>query len=294
VTEQIAPYFWLCLSAFAAGVVNAVAGGGTLLTFPALLAMLGPLGAAEASVFANATSTVALVPGSLAGAWAYRRQMEQARQWLIYLVGPSLVGGAIGSLLVTRLPAKVFESLVPWLLLAAAVLFLIDPLLRRKAKSATAKGEPGALATGATPIEPRVTPVADAPGSPNTTPRDVRSAWSVLGLVIFQLGVGIYGGYFGAGIGILMLSSLALMGVRDIHEMNALKTVLAAFINGIAVAIFVVDQKVVWHYALPMAVAAFVGGYLGAHFALRIDRRIVRGLVIVIGFGLAIYYFLRP
>jgi uncharacterized membrane protein YfcA len=123
---------WLCLAALAAGAVNSIAGGGTLLTFPALLARLSPLGAADAAV-ANATSTVALVPGSLAGAWGYRREMKRVRRWLCLLVGPSLAGGVIGSLLVTRLDPAYFAALVPWLLLTAALLFLAESLLPQKA-----------------------------------------------------------------------------------------------------------------------------------------------------------------
>src|SRR5688572_10864309 len=126
---MVLTYLGLCLSAVAAGAINAVAGGGTLLTFFALTTVLSPLGAGQAEVFGNATSTVALVPGSLAGAWGYRRQMQQTRRWLLLLLGPSLVGGAIGSLLVTRLDPSYFAALVPWLLLLASMLFLIDPLL---------------------------------------------------------------------------------------------------------------------------------------------------------------------
>jgi uncharacterized membrane protein YfcA len=124
---------WLCLAALAAGAVNSIAGGGTLLTFPALLAGLSYLGSADAAVVANATSTVALVPGSLAGAWGYRREMKQARRWLYLLVGPSLAGGVIGALLVTRLDSSYFAALVPWLLLTAALLFLAESLLPNKA-----------------------------------------------------------------------------------------------------------------------------------------------------------------
>jgi len=255
--------FWLCLSALAAGAVNSLAGGGTLLTFPALIAALMTAGTSreEAAVVANATSTVALVPGALAGAWGYRREFQAVRKWFDLLAGPSLVGGIIGSLLVTRLDPRYFAALVPWLLLTAAIVFLLDTLLGRK-RSQTLRPE-------------------------------VHSARAVAGLVVFQFLVGVYGGYFGAGIGILMLSSLALMGVGDMHRMNSLKTLLNACINGVSVAVFVYDGKVAWRYALPMAVAAVLGGYLGARLALRIKPRAVRWAVICIGFGLAVYYFLR-
>jgi uncharacterized membrane protein YfcA len=124
---------WLCLAALAAGAVNSIAGGGTLLTFPALLAGLSPLSAADAAVVANATSTLALVPASLAGAWGYRREMRRARRWLYLLVGPSLAGGVIGALLVTRLAPAYFATLVPWLLLIAALLFLAESFVTEKA-----------------------------------------------------------------------------------------------------------------------------------------------------------------
>ncbi|HEX6960856.1 MAG TPA: sulfite exporter TauE/SafE family protein, partial [Lacipirellula sp.] len=164
---------WLCLAAAAAGVVNAVAGGGTLLTFPAVYAALGST--AEAAVVANATSTVALFPGSLAGAWGYRAELVGAREWFRLLIVPSLVGGLIGSLLVTQLPENLFKQLVPWLILVAALLFLLQPMIARW--------------TGI--------------GRPHTPTPAV-----ALGVIGFQFLVGVYGGYFGAGIGILMLSAL--------------------------------------------------------------------------------------
>jgi uncharacterized membrane protein YfcA len=255
----------LCLAALAAGVVNALAGGGTLLSFPALLTALSAAGMthAEATVVANATSTVALVPGALASAWGYRREMAAARRWLEILVVPSLIGGTIGSLLVTRLPPSYFEALVPWLLLVAAVVFLGDTLLGRY----------------------RRVQIRDE--------REKATAGSVAALVIAQFAVSIYGGYFGAGIGILMLSSLALMGVGDMHRMNALKTVLNACINGTSVLVFVNDRKVNWQFAVPMAIASILGGYLGARLALLVPPHCVRWAVVAIGFGLAGYYFWR-
>lgn len=252
---------WLCVTALIAGGINSVAGGGTLLTFPALIAALTAMNSdpAVAAVLANATSTVALVPGSIAGAWGYRGQVMQARRWLLLLIGPSIVGGTAGSLLVTQLNPKYFALLVPWLILSAAVLFLVDTITRRRASS--------------------------------LVERDTHSGRSIVSLVLFQLAVAVYGGYFGAGIGILMLSALALMGIGDINRMNAIKTVLTSFINGVSVIVFVLEGKVVWSCALPMAVCAIAGGYLGAHIAQRIQPRLVRWLVIAIGFSLAAYYF---
>lgn len=250
---------WLCLTALVAGAVNSVAGGGTLLTFPALVAALSPAHGIQAAVLANATNTVALVPGSIAGAWGYRRKIAETRRWLVLLVGPSLIGGVVGSLLVTRLDPKYFSALVPWLILGATSLLLADSLIPRK--------------------------------KPHGTERDTFSGHSVVGLFLFQLGVAVYGGYFGAGAGILTLSALALMGIGDINRMNALKTVLISCINGISVVIFVVESKVLWSYAVPMAVTAILGGYLGALGAQRVRPLYVRWLVVAIGFSLSAYYF---
>jgi uncharacterized membrane protein YfcA len=229
----------LCVSALAAGIVNSLAGGGTLLTFSALLIALAPLGP-QAAVLANGTSTVSLLPGSMAGAWGYRRQMAQ---------------------LVTRLPPEFFANLVPWLLLVAALLFTAQSL------------------TGKT----------QDPDQPPEAP----SGGARLLLALFQFGVALYGGYFGAGIGILMLGSLGLMGVGNVHQMNALKTVLASCINGVSVLIFVYDGMVEWKYALPMAATAIVGGYLGAHGAQRVPPRVVRWIIVAIAFGLTAYCFVR-
>ncbi|HEY1786170.1 MAG TPA: sulfite exporter TauE/SafE family protein [Pirellulales bacterium] len=251
-------YFWLCLSAAAAGAINAIAGGGTLLTFPALFAALGT--SAGASVVANATSTVALVPASLAAIWGYRRELAPIRRWAWLLAGPSLVGGFIGSTLVIAQPES-FKSAVPWLILTAALLFAVQPLV--------------AHLTGI--------------GGPR-----VQITWrGVLGAVVLQFLIAIYGGYFGAGIGILMLTSLAVMGLSDIHEMNALKSVLGTIINATSFVVFVANGTVDWPFAGAMALASIGGGYAGARISRRMNRRLVRWIVVGIGFGLASYYFWR-
>jgi uncharacterized membrane protein YfcA len=250
--EQAGNYILLCLAAIAAGVMNSIAGGGTLLTFPALLNVIPP-------VEANATSTVALVPGSLSAAWGYRREMQATRRWLLLLAVPSVLGGWLGARLLTSLDPSYFKMLIPWLILLATILFLFQPMLGRW----IGIGEEHAPASG----------------------------FTVIGVVFFQFLVSVYGGYFGAGIGILMLSALALIGIADIHHMNALKTLLAVFINGVSVFEFVRKDKVVWGYALIMAAAAIVGGYLGARVARRLNRTFVRWVVIAIGFGLAGYFF---
>ena len=255
----------LCLVSVAAGAINSIAGGGTLLTFPVLMAILsrqyGTGHVALAAVVANQTNTVSLVPGSLAAAIGYRRELVHSRRWLWWLIWPCLGGGTIGALLLIILPAGVFESLVPWLILAAALLFALQPKI--------------ASWTGI--------------GREHAHPSAARMA----AIVLLQLAVSVYGGYFGAGIGILMLAALALMGMADIHAMNALKNVMAAAINMIAALIFIVRGQVEWHYALPMIISAVIGGYLGAALALKVDRGLVRRIVVVIGFSLAAFYFYR-
>ncbi len=243
---------FLCAAAFAAGAVNAVAGGGTLLTFPSLLAVLSP-------VSANATSTFALFPGSLASGLGYRSELALCRRHLIRLLPPSLIGGLIGSLLVTRLPEKVFATAVPWLLIGASVLLLLQ--------------RPIARYFGAHPHD-------------EPTPK------ALAAIVFFQFLVGVYGGYFGAGIGILMLSSLAFVGIPDIHQMNAVKSILAAAMNGITLLIFLLSGAIVWKYAIVMGIAGTLGGYLGARVARRVKPDYIRAFVVVIGFAVAIYSWL--
>lgn len=261
-TDPVWTYTFICLSAFAAGAMNSVAGGGTLLTFPALLTALAALGP-EAAAVANATSTVALLPGSVAGAAGFRAELAESRRFVWRMLPPSLAGGLVGSVLLWKYP-EAFGPLVPWLILTAAVLFLLQaPLnrvIRRRRPADVHEPGPGLAAA----------------------------------LVGFQFLVAVYGGYFGAGIGILMLTALGFMGVGDIHRMNGVKTFLAAVINGVSVVVFIAGGMVSWPYALSMAAAAVVGGYAGARVSRRLPAAYVRWAVIAIGFGLSVYYFLRP
>jgi uncharacterized membrane protein YfcA len=255
---------WLCLMAALGGGINALAGGGTLLTFPALAAVLAlrsQLSPDAAKVWANGTSTVALFPASLAALWGYRRDFAAYASWSSRLVPASLAGGTLGALLVTQLDEKYFAFLVPWLILIAASLFTLQPVIARK------------LGIG--------------------KPHEVPHGRTVAGVMFFQFLVGIYGGYFGAGIGILMLSALAMMGLSDIHAMNGLKSLLGSCINGAAVVIFISNGVVQWELAGMMAVAGCIGAYLAAHFGRQLPRSLVRGFVIAIGFALAAYYFYR-
>jgi hypothetical protein len=248
---------FLCLTAAAAGIVNSIAGGGTLLTFPALYAALGSVG--DAGVMANGTSTVALWPGAVASLWAYRRELGQGHRWMRWLLIPSLLGGLAGVLLVTLLPPEWFDALVPWLILSAAMLFALQPQIGRW--------------TGI--------------GLPHERPTGARLA----GMLAFQFAVAVYGGYFGAGIGILMLAELALLGLSEIHVMNAWKSLLGGSINAVAGLVFIVQRKVDWRLALPMLISSAIGGYFGAWAARRTNPAIVRRLIVAIGFCLAGYYF---
>ncbi len=293
-------YTILCLTAFVAGAINSVAGGGTLLTFPALeIALMSPLAA-------NVTSTVALVPGSFAGAWGYRKELAGSRRWLALLAGPSLIGGLAGSLLLVLLPPDYFKVVVPWLLLTASILFMSQPLVNRYLAKPSVARASSLCNTGhrleacATDEEPSV---AQASSLCNTGHRleacatdeePLPSFGRCIAVAAFQFLVGVYGGYFGAGIGILTLSALGLMGLHDIHRMNALKTVLAACVNAISVIVFVFSGQVHWPYGIAMALAAIVGGYTGARVGRRLPKALVRWIVIAIGLGMSLYFFLRP
>ncbi len=251
-------YLFLCLAAFAAGVQNSLAGGGTLYTFPTLQRYLG-------DIMANGTSTVALLPGSIAGALGFRNEVRQTPvRILLLLAVPSLAGGVVGTLLVVKLPESYFRAMVPWLILTATLLFLFQPRIAQLAGSHDLSHEP----------RPAV----------------------FFAVVFFQFLVAVYGGYFGAGIGILMLSSLSLMGLGNIHRVNALKTVLAACINVMSVLVFWIDGYfdqpwIAWNFALPMMATAIIGGYLGARLARRMNRSLLRWLIIAIGLSLSAYYF---
>src|SRR5712692_4638876 len=241
-------------SAFVAGMMNSVAGGGTLVTFPTLVWLgIDP-------IRANVTSTVALWPGSLGAMAGFRRELGDSRRLMLLLGAPSVVGGIIGARLLLGTPPPLFASIVPYLILFATILFAVsDPMMRRLRVKDPAR--------------------ADGQHAP------ARSWW--LGAIVFQFLVSIYGGYFGAGIGILMLAALGLMGLTDIHRMNGLKNFFVVCINLVAAVYFIAHGRVEWTHALIMAAGAIGGGYGGAGLARKLGRRFVRRVVIVIGFGMA-------
>ena len=241
-------------AAFAAGAINSVAGGGTLVSVPTLIWLGVP------AINANATSTIALWPGSLGGVIGFRRELALADPTLFALIVPSLIGGLAGAVLLHFTPPDLFERLIPALILFATLLFMAQEPIQRRFNLAALHHR--------------------------------RSHW-LSWTMVFQLVVAIYGGYFGAGIGIMMLAALSLMGHTDIHEMNAIKNLLAVCINGIAAFYLAFTGLVIWSDAVVMAVAAVTGGILGAGAARRSGRPTVRRIVIGIGFAMSLSMFLR-
>ncbi|WP_448192825.1 sulfite exporter TauE/SafE family protein [Azospirillum sp. sgz301742] len=239
----------LVAAAFAAGVLNAVAGGGSFLTFPALVFAGVP------PVAANATSTVAVCPGALAGAYGYRNELGRLTEVsLPSFIGISVIGGLLGALLLLWTPDATFSAIIPWLLLFATALFAAGPKLAAWIRS-----------------KARLGPV---------------------GVLVVQFFIAVYGGYFGGGIGILMLATFGVFGLTDIHAMNGLKSLLSGCLNAIAVVAFVSGGAVYWHEASIMLVACVAGGYLGARVARHIPPPVLRKFVILVGSAMTVYFFL--
>src|SRR5256885_7683680 len=233
-------------AAFLAGMVNSIAGGGTLLTFP-LLIWLG----LDPKV-ANATSTVALWPGLFGGLFGYRREMTDSSLMLMRLGATSVVGGGVGAWLLILTPSLTFARLVPFLILFATILFMLQGPVNRWLRV------------------------------PSPTSGSQKSWWTIA--VVVQFFSAIYGGYFGAGNGIWMLAAMGLLGMHDIHRANGIKNFLGICINSVAVLSFSVTHLVIWPDALVMAVGALLGGYFGASMAVRIGPVVVRRAIVVIGF----------
>ena len=252
------------IAAMVAGIMNSVAGAGTLVTFPALVAAGLP------AVDANATSTMALVPGALGSMWGYRRQLEGSRPWALGFAAPSLVGGGLGAWLLLVTPPDRFKAMVPYLVLGATFLFLIQrPTMRwlraRQAESSEPKAGNGWY---------------DGDPSRDVALTSTRPPASVLA---YQFAVSVYGGYFGAGVGILMLAALGFMGLGNIHRMNGLKNWGGLCMNFVAAFMFAFTKLVHWPMALAMALGAVTGGYIGSRTAQRLPQGLVRGAIIAIG-----------
>jgi len=245
--------------------MNAIAGGGTLLTFPALVGLGIP------PIVANATSTVALWPGTVSSMWGYRDELVGSRRWAIGFAAPSLLGGGGGAWLLLRTPPSRFAVLVPWLVLGATALFVVQPLMVRGLQRHAA----------AAPHDS----TGDDPTAVGRFPS--------IGVMAWQLLVGVYGGYFGAGVGILMLAVLGFMGLTNIHRMNGLKNWGGLCMNAVAALSFSFSSLVRWPIAFGMALGSVGGGYLGSRAAQRTPQRHVRRAVVVIGIAGGIWLLLR-
>jgi uncharacterized protein len=248
-------WIWLSIAAFLAGVLNAVAGGGSFLLFPAMLGMK------MLPVQANATNTVALWPGQLTSIAAYREDIRKNMRLALPMGLAGLLGGTAGAVVLLNTPQKTFLHLVPWLLLVAASIFAVTGPVSRwlKRRRRRVDGQSG------------------------------RSRG--VGLFVSTVGVCFYIGYFGAGAGFLLITLLSLFGHQDLNEINALKVVSTTAANGIAFLIFVFDGQVVWRYCLLAMVTCAVGGYTSARFARRIPQPVLRGLVVFIGLAMAGWFF---
>jgi len=242
-------------SSVAAGLINAVAGGGNFFTFPALIFAGLP------SICANATSTMALWPGTMASVGAYREDIKRERRLLPRLLVMSAIGGLVGAIILVRTPQATFDRILPWLLLTATLLFAcgnsVTQLLRRRAQG----------------------------------PED--SARIGAGTLAIQLVIATYAGYFGGGASMLMLAMLSLSGMTDIHAMNGIKTLLSGTQNLVALGVFISRGIIIWPHALLMMGGAIAGGYAGAFFARKANPATVRRIVIVVGAIMTVYFFFR-
>ncbi len=245
---MLSHYVLLLAAAFAAGVINSIAGGGSFLTFPALVLVGVP------AVVANASNTVALVPGSVASGIAYRgdiRRLGESRlkAWLLIC----MLGGAIGALLLLFTSDRTFRQIAPWLLLFATVLFAFG-------------GQVSMALRG-------------------------RLHSNQIAMLMLLLPIAIYGGYFGGGIGIMILAAFRLYGFTDIHGMNGIKAILSALLNAIASIIFIAAHQIDWPPTLVMIIAAISGGYAGPLLARRLKPALLRSVVIAVGLAMTGYFF---
>lgn len=236
------------------GGINAVAGGGSFVAFPALLFTGVP------PIPANATNTLALWVGTTASSGAYPQKLNIPRRVMIPLVLTSILGGLAGAFLLIKTPAQTFLHVLPWLMLGATLLFAFGKHLT------------GRISAGIS--------------------HDATNA-SVAGASLFELLVAVYGGYFGGGIGIMNLAMLSALGMTDIHAMNKLKVILGGVINGVATVTFIATRAIVWPQAIVMTAGSLLGGYSSAHFAQKLPQAWVKFFVILVGTAMTIYFFIR-
>jgi uncharacterized protein len=236
------------------GAINAVAGGGSFIAFPALLFTGVP------PVPANATNTLALWVGVTASGGAYRSRLHISKRVMIPLLFTSVIGGLAGAFLLIKTPGQTFLKVLPWLMLGATLLFSFGKHLTKRITAGISEQSTRAAITGA---------------------------------AVFELFVAIYGGYFGGGMGIMNLAMLAALGMTDIHAMNALKVVLGGTINGVATITFVATKAIAWPQAIVMTAGALLGGYFAAHWAQRLPQSWIRYFVIFVGVGMTIYFFYK-
>jgi hypothetical protein len=243
-------------AAVVGGAINSVAGGGGFIAFPVLLFTGMP------PVNANATNTIALWPGTLASSWAYRKTLShELLKSLLPLMIITFFGGILGSVLLLRTSQTTFLKMVPWLLLGATLLFIFGGRITSWVKQHHSVQGPSWIA--------------------------------IVGIGFVQLCVAVYLGYFGAGVGFVMLALLAIMGIENIHSMNGMKAALATCGNGVAIVMFIFAHAVIWPQALLMIGGAALGGYGGAHYAQKLDQKVVRVIVIALGATMTAYFFWR-
>ena len=247
-------YLLFFLATVLARTINALAGGGGLITFTLLTLVVTP-------VTADATSAVALFFAYPTAVWRTREQLQGVlgRAWLWLLLIPSVLGGLIGAVLLSRMGNRNFIQLVPWLVLVATVIIVLRPILVRRDESGS--------------VHPDITVVL----------------WPIAIAGIFL--VGLYGGYFGSGIGILMIGALSFISRGDIRHVVALKNFLTLCMRGVAVLVLVLEGDVNWNYGVPMAIGGLVGGYVGGMISHRANTTLVRSIVIAIGSVASVYYF---
>ncbi len=247
---------FLFCAAIAGGLLNSIAGGGGFIALPALLFVGVP------PIEANATQTIALWSGVTASGGAYRKRLNVPRRVLVPLLSASVIGGLAGALLLLHTPGPVFLRLLPWLLLGGTMMFVFGNRVRRSAlRGAGLTHEISNRAVALT--------------------------------TLFELGAATYGGFFGGGLGVIHLGMLSALGMDDIHAMNAVKSLLGSAINLVAVIAFILAGAILWPQAVVMIAGAVLGGWFGAHYAMKLPQGLVRGMIIAIGGAMTAYFFIK-